>query len=1078
MPPSNARAGGRSNPAPSNFKAIANQFAAAKRKKEAEEAANAPSKEELAETRKLESAAEALRLANEVRLKKAYDRRWGWTAGFWVWMLCIHALGIAYFTSGFLLTRLVLDEKSECIVNPIQNTTTQDISVLSDWKEKGTTEGGCWHPKTFDKAVVVIIDALRYDFTVPVEDDAEFHNAFPFLYETAVQSPNNAFLRPFIADPPTTTLQRLKGLTTGTLPTFIDMGSNFAGTAIEEDNLLAQLRDNGKKIVHLGDDTWDALFPDYFEGNISRSYDSFNVWDLHSVDNGVLEHIFPLMKSDRKGEWDLLIGHLLGVDHAGHRYGPAHSAMTAKLRQMDDFIRNLTATIDEDTVLVVMGDHGMDPKGDHGGESDDEIEAALWMYSKKPVFGRTKASFATPPSNAKIRPVNQIDLVPTLSLLLGVPIPYNNLGAPIEEAFAGKKGDAWDALTAAARVTSAGIERYQKSYFAARGIAQPTEDGSPADFFRGAERTLQNHVRGKSYELVYMAFRDYQYETLKLCKSLWARFDVPSMLIGLVITGLGLIALVLYVTSDEDDDFAEMEDFELEAAEKKLEAEGVAVDSELPSYQTVSRSLVLSALTGAIPGAITGLGLVLLSDADDYRLIAAAAGFASAATVTVKQLRARFVVPIPKTIWGWLAVVFTISQSIGFASNSYTIWEDSILLFFITTFGFANALAALNIEHKPTRYLAIYHSVLFVLLGRLASFSKLCRDEQYPNCQTTYYASSTSSTSATWHLMIPFAISLLLPSIIKAYYMPTRSYHGLAPIWISVALRGALLLSSAYWSLDTADNKSWFAELPEGTLKTASVYTAQLGLGVAVIAGLTAFVWAPPCISILTSAAGTKRAQIAVLGYGNANGARYLLLPLNVMATCIVLSKPMGGGAMALMMWQVLSLVELLDLNDIASETIGPIMLGLLGNFHFFKTGHQAVLSSIQWDAAFIPLFTIRYPWSPILVVINTFAGQILAAVSVPLVVLWKTGPRRKGVLESVSRALGIFVAYFAVESLATMAWAGYLRRHLMLYRVFSPRFMMAAMVLLIVDVVGILVTLTGVRTNTLAIGEVFGMAD
>lgn len=196
------------------------------------------------------------------------------------------------------------------------------------------------------------------------------------------------------------------------------------------------------------------------------------------------------------------------------------------------------------------------------------------------------------------------------------------------------------------------------------------------------------------------------------------------------------------------------------------------------------------------------------------------------------------------------------------------------------------------------------------------------------------------------------------------------------------------------------------------------------------------------------------------------------------MAACIVLSKPMGGGAMALMMWQVMSLVELLDLNEIASETIGPVMLGLLGNFHFFKTGHQAVLSSIQWDAAFIPLFTIRYPWSPLVVVFNTFAGQILAAAAVPLVVLWKTGPNRKGVLESVSRALGVFVSYFAVEALATMAWAGYLRRHLMLYRVFSPRFMMASAVLLIVDVVGILVTLTGVRSNTLAIGEVFGMAD
>lgn len=1084
MAPPKPASAAKSKQPQTEYQAIAAQFAAAKRRQQAEEASK--KQEDTSEERNRKSALQQRADALERRKKQAYDRRWGWTVGFWVWLLFIHVVGLFYFTSGFLLTRLVLEDKSTCSVSPVEATVTYDVNVLSDWKGRGTVDGGCWHPKTFDKAVVVIIDALRYDFTVPIEDDAEFHNAFPFLYETAVKSPNNAFLRPFIADPPTTTLQRLKGLTTGTLPTFIDIGSNFAGTAIEEDNLLIQLRDAGKKIVHLGDDTWDALFPEYFEANASRSYDSFNVWDLHSVDNGVLEHIFPLMKPDRKGEWDLLIGHLLGVDHAGHRYGPAHSAMTAKLRQMDDFIRNLAQKVDDDTVLIVMGDHGMDPKGDHGGESDDEVEAALWMYSKRPVFGRTKPEFATPPLTAKERPVNQIDLVPTLALLMGVPIPYNNLGAPIEEAFAGKKGDAWNALASAARVTAAGIQRYQVSYFAARGIEQTSEVGSPAAFFNSAEETLKTNSWGKSYESVYSAFMDYQAENLKVCKALWARFDIPSMITGLVITGFGLVALVLYVTRDDEDDFAEMENFDLDMAESNLEAEGVQVDTDVPSYLTLNKSLVLAAGAGAVPGGILGLVYATFNEAADYRIGAAVAGIASATMVIAKLLRTRIVLPMPSTIWGWMAATFTISQSIGFAANSYTIWEDSILLFFITTFGLANAFAALNIEHKPNRYLAIYHSILFVVLGRIASASKLCRDEQYPYCKTTYYASSTSSTAAPWHLVIPFAVFLILPSIIKAYYRPTRSYHGLAPVWINYALRLALYLSFVYWTMDTADNANWIDSLPEdilkyvpdGVLKSLSVYTAQLCLGIAIIAGTTAFIWAPPCINVVTSAAGGQRAQIAVLGYGNANGARYLLLPLNIMAACVLLSKPMGGGAMALMMWQVLSLIELLDFNDIAFETIGPVMLGLLGNFYFFKTGHQAVLSSIQWDAAFIPLFSIRYPWSPIVVMLNTFAGQILAVACIPLVVLWKTGPKRKGILESVSRALGVFVVYFAVESLATMAWAGYLRRHLMLYRVFMPRFMTAAMILLIVDVMGIMVTLTGVRLNTLAVGEVFGMAD
>lgn len=42
-------------------------------------------------------------------------------------------------------------------------------------------------------------------------------------------------------------------------------------------------------------------------------------------------------------------------------------------------------TLDEDTVLFVMGDHGMTRTGDHGGDSDDEVDAALFVYSKNPL---------------------------------------------------------------------------------------------------------------------------------------------------------------------------------------------------------------------------------------------------------------------------------------------------------------------------------------------------------------------------------------------------------------------------------------------------------------------------------------------------------------------------------------------------------------------------------------------------------------------------------------------------------------------------------------------------------------------
>ncbi|KAM4055230.1 type I phosphodiesterase / nucleotide pyrophosphatase [Hirsutella rhossiliensis] len=1063
MPPPNSpdpRAPGRDGAPPkSEYTAIAEQWGQAKR-------AEAAGEGQRTEKQRLEGLGKQREALNEQR-RKAYERRWRWAVAFWAWLLVIHAVGIWLFTSGFLLTRLVLEEKSQCALPPIGS----KLASLD-------VDGGCWHSKTFDRAVVVVIDALRYDFTIPEDPSGarRFHNALPFLHDTAAASPRHAFLRPFIADPPTTTLQRLKGLTTGTLPTFIDAGSNFAGTAIDEDNLLMQLRGAGKKIAHVGDDTWWSLFPGYFEPNISKAYDSFNVWDLHTVDNGVIDNIFPLLDaSSNNGQWDLLIGHCLGVDHAGHRYGPDHPAMNAKLQQMDGFLRKLTAEIDDDTLLVVMGDHGMDSKGDHGGESDDEVEAALWMYSKKPVFGRTSPEFATPPATAKIRPVNQIDLVPTLALLLGIPIPYNNLGRPIEEAFAGPRGSDWANLAAVSRMASAGIERYQKSYFAARGVSQSSEPGSPAALWALA------NAGGMSERDTYDAFGMFQAKTLQVCKGLWARFDVPRMVAGVFITAVGVVILFMYSSRSPDDAYAVMNDVELDYAEKKLELVGFTGEIESHADQYYHKDM-LRGLWGIrflfVTGALIFAAVYRGQPMDGLAALVMTLMMTSVGT-SLHEGGKTLLNLLPRDFWGWLSVVFTLSHSVGFASNSYTIWEDSILLFFLTTFGVASAVASFRIESKVDRTMAIYHSVAFVVLGRLASYSKLCREEQMPYCTSTYYASAASSTSAPWQLVIPFVVLVVLPSVIKSFLVPMRSYEGLAPTWIGYVFRVGLFMSAVYWVIDAADNGDWLAgRLPEGTLKAVGVYLAQLGLALALVAGTTAFVWAPPCVSIVSATSKTGQARVVILGYANTLGARYLMLPLNILGACLLLSKPMGSGALALMLWQVLSLVEVLDYNGLKTESIGPVVLAMLGNFYFFKTGHQAALSSIQWDSAFVPLFTIRYPWSPLVVALNTFAGQVLAAACVPLLALWKTGPKQRGVLEAVARAAGIFVAYYAVEALATMSWAGWLRRHLMLYRVFSPRFMMAAVLLLVLDVVVVAVTLAGLRSNTLSVSEVFGWAE
>ena len=72
------------------------------------------------------------------------------------------------------------------------------------------------------------------------------------------------------ATSPTITMPRVKAITTGSIPSFLDVILNFAesdttSTLAHQDTWLAQLKaKEGGKLVMYGDDTWLKLFPETF----------------------------------------------------------------------------------------------------------------------------------------------------------------------------------------------------------------------------------------------------------------------------------------------------------------------------------------------------------------------------------------------------------------------------------------------------------------------------------------------------------------------------------------------------------------------------------------------------------------------------------------------------------------------------------------------------------------------------------------------------------------------------------------------------------------------------------------------
>ena len=118
--------------------------------------------------------------------------------------------------------------------------------------------------------------------------------------------------------------------------------------------------------------------------------------------------------------------------------GPHDKHMDEKLKQMDAALATTLEVLDESEqchMAFIFGDHGMTEDGNHGGGTDNEINAALFAHFS-PACGDmptdlTPEIMGSTYIQDAFQSIHQIDLVPTISILLGLPIPYANLGGVV-----------------------------------------------------------------------------------------------------------------------------------------------------------------------------------------------------------------------------------------------------------------------------------------------------------------------------------------------------------------------------------------------------------------------------------------------------------------------------------------------------------------------------------------------------------------------------------------------------------------------------------------------------------------------
>ncbi|XP_051906202.1 GPI ethanolamine phosphate transferase 3 [Hippocampus zosterae] len=1073
-----------------------------------------------------------------------------------LWMCAVYFVGIYLFVGGFLLVRLEVNRTSTCgdVLEP-----------------GGEPRDFCGVKPRFRRAVLLIIDALKIDFARFDPNNTSprpFENKLPVFEETCSSRPDQCRLYPFRADPPTTTMQRIKGLTTGSLPTFVDMGSNFASRAISDDNLIHQFGQVGKRVVFMGDDTWESLFPNKFY--CSLPFPSFNVHDLHTVDDGILQNLYTTMVGD---EWDVLVAHFLGVDHCGHRFGPDHPAMADKLTQMDGVIRSVINHIQNDTLLVVMGDHGMTDTGDHGGESQKETDATLFLYSAVPLF-------PGPPSQDEPDVVPQINLVPTLALLLGVPIPYSSVGQVLLPLFP-EFDPAQGALAGLSQHEALWINTKQVSRFLVTysALAKDIPSESLAVLQHQYENlsseylTFAREGRSPPRELS-LALQAYLTSVQDVCRATWARFNPLKMTAGLII--LALACLMCFTVSEMSSALVGENRFRLRAAVVVALLVGVCVAAgQLLSWGSVELAWCMAA------SAFTS-ELFFLCQALQSKTSAAVKNGAKAPK-SASWRTPRYLLSPP--------LVVTLLRFASMLSNSYVITEGQSVTFLLRSLALyiplrlnwdGLLLPANQDPSKPASFLPSPASppstvrkesstlVAFfaLLVGSLylSLFFHGCREEQHA-CQPSPFLSSLARVKDNQLKNILYVLSVFSLAVWTYLLRKCLQHYGnlnssggtvFTARWILPLLSVCLGL---HWAVSASPENS-FRNLSE-FIKLAQIFIPRaayclLGLGVALIwlDPLTVFVKTRPASGTLknlsvpppryrastgispqaelhhlipqiyqhmrrslddgeTSGGNEVDNRPAVEAYGL--GTVYsapLLLFCGLLGLGLLHLHPEGMAlSFLLLLFEMGALLHihassttLCDLRGVYSGGFNvpwtPVVLWSLAATQFFHaTGHLPTFSSIQWEAAFVGFpggHTGTFlPAS--LVTLNTFASHILFAVGCPLLLFWPLvcevrGSRAgkasgEGGEEAVmemrlrekpqlfsSALLQLSARYLFILGLqvfASVCAAAILRRHLMVWCVFAPKFMFEASGFL-VSCVSLLLGVSLVLRVDVAVGHWF----
>lgn len=910
-------------------------------------------------------------------------------------LLLFHALGIYFYLTGFLTNRTILP-----------NISKQNL------------------PNHFKKAVIVVVDALRFDFVAPSNNTSTYLNKMKWVSSMAAMRDGRSLLSRFVADPPTATAQRIAGIVSGTLPTFIEAASSFDAGQLEQDNFISQVLAADKKVHFYGDDVWLSLFPSLKEkAKKAVGYASFHLFDLDTVDDGIKGHLEALDE-----EYDLLILHFLGVDHCGHKFGPTHPEMNRKLLEMDAVIRNLADSLDDNTILIMFSDHGMTEDGDHGGISIKEASGVLFAYAKNKqisllrdfpshsshyrpsgdkamgkeavdAFASYFASWnelftkvqklrnlaisfdgkfdkeqveewlSVDLAKKSVITVPQIHLTPTLSLLLGIPIPFNNLGSFVPELLlhfdVTEKVDSSlpliqvqqllqkyrlmnlvainkEALQNAEQIMTY-IESYAESTNNSFGFSTEQVDSlkqnymeaknSLVDFSLSLDDLSAPEIQKQIelHEEYLLSLLTFQVQVHMHCQSIWTHFDYPRIYFG----------LGLFVASMAFQFFSFL----------------------LKRHISIRQAASIAACLALCFGGLATTSFIRFED----RLIR----FLLVSCVILQLcMQRKSLVPYEKKSRPILLLLSDLKQSAVFIS-----------------------------------------SLAIVFIVWLSGFIGSCRDDQWPHCNYFSHRNTPlTSTSSIPLILLGIAVFSVV-CLVKLYprNLSMQRYAFTSTILVSIH-------SYYTWINDTPF--SYTRDLLDPLSMLALFFKDYLAGDVIVFIMIPWIIYISAAIQLFRS----KYDKFKIF---------LILTPVTA-----IVQRPFGAFFIL-----IISVIQAILANRAFSSDsiLFPFYAYLASMQFFFSSGHQVTISSVQWEAAFVGCRSLIFPMAAVLMTLNTF-GHVFS-----VTFTLKT---------SLHRDLWVFL--WCTGTFLSMLFSVLLLRHLMIWSIFAPRLIFQTASFLIASIISL----------------------